>query len=143
MVRVFMRWLTCLGATILLVFATYFPFWGIYDFTLETRTGELIGTIMGAPMMDANLFRTRVTIAAVLIAVILSLGLFLLGKACKKLELDLFGKMLGAALYYVPIMTFVMLTGMWLDLEAVLTSGPHDDASGYVRVGYIFYCIFI
>lgn len=138
--------LTTIGVALTLGGAVYFPFPSIYKFVLDTVDVFLVGVptpqipggfwLVGLP---ENLFpfRLKITLAALIIAAAIVIVMLLLRKACRVLQLTLFEKVLTWGMFYVTIMTVLVLVGLWLDLrigQPVSTSNPAD----FCRVGFFF-----
>lgn len=113
--------------------AAYFPYVTIYDVVLT----KMVEASEDALPLDPNIFRLQVTIASLLIAGVLSVSMVLLRKACRSLELQLFKRILSWGIFYIPIVTILMLTGLWLDFRMglPLTEEYRED---FCRVAYIF-----
>jgi hypothetical protein len=58
------------------------------------------------------------------------------------LDLKLFERVLSGVIYYVGIVTVLMLAGMWLDFRVGLPVGP-DHPGDFCRVGFFFYIDYI
>lgn len=132
---------------IVLFAASYFPFWGIYRVAIQMRHVDLLAA---GPKVDVNTLRLEITLAALIVALVLVGLVFLLYWISKNQKLELFERVFKTALYYVPIVTLVMLAGMWLDYQGTYLyhrglldfsppAGEHRPTGIYVRVGFLFF----
>jgi hypothetical protein len=87
--------------------------------------------------LDPNTFRLQVTIASLVIAGVLTCLMVLLRKVCRSLDLQLFKRILTWGIFYVPLVTVLMITGLWLDFKMGY-SMKFDPSAVYFRVAYIF-----
>lgn len=126
------NFLVFLGVSVVLLFTVYFPFGIVYDaaFNLWGWGHDLHDQVF------LNAARLRLTLASCAVAAVLVLIMWLLRKATRHFNLVLFEHVLTAGMYYVSIMTALMLTGMWLDFEFVYY-GPLQG--GFKRIGFVFY----
>lgn len=125
--------LASLATFVVLGCGVYFPYITIYDFTLERMARAYFSDIP----LDPNMYRLQVTIASLLIAGVLTCVMVLLRKACRSLDLQLFKRILSWAIFYIPIVTILMLSGMWLDFKMAYQL-EFNPRAVYFRVAYIF-----
>ena len=137
--RTFLSVLTSIGVFLVFLLGSWFPYISIYDFTLSKTWDALCsvsfhpealsgyGLLAGMPENTVP-FRLKITIASIIIAAVLMTVMFLLRRACGALNQKLYEKVLLWGLFYVGVMTVIMLTGLWLDFQV--------DS---VRVGFFFY----
>lgn len=139
---------TSIGVVLVLAVAAYFPFVSLYEFILKKIS--IFGVSESVPgMFDAYLlsglpddpvpFKLKITIAALVIALIVILLVFLVRKACKSLDLRLFKRILSCGMFYVGTMTILMLAGMWLDMHVPSLLDFEVHTYDFARVGFIFY----
>lgn len=140
-----------LGTIILLGTAAFFPFPSLYAFVLNDASEVSSLIAMNVSHMashipfyyDVDLFintlRLKATLGAVGVAVVMIVLMFFLKKACRKLALVLFNKALKWGIFYVGIITVLMIAGMWLDLKPFIDCSDPKYPSGYIRVGFLFY----
>lgn len=134
-------WLTILaviGVIVVFLIVAWFPFPSLYDYVLHKATDLVISRTPFSPFY----FRFWITGGALLIAAALVLIMILLRKACQSMELSFFQKALSWGMYYVTVMTVVMILGMWLDFR-VGQAFSETCRGDFCRVGFIFYLSYI
>lgn len=142
--------LTAIGVILILVIATYYPYYSIYDFVLQECFVFVMGGIptSGSSLdfllagMPANTvpFRLKITLGALVISAIIILVMFFLRKASIFLNVSIFERILKWGMFYVGVMTILMLSGMWLDFKVMVSDG---NTPSYIRISYFFYLITI
>jgi len=134
--RSFLIFLVCLGVVVIFGILGYFPFGAVYHVALDAIF-YLDWVSHPIPQAVVDGIRIRITVGAVVIASALFLLMFLLRKASRHLELVLFEKAFTAAMFYVSVMTVLVLAGMWIDFYV----GPPitmQNLGTSCRVGFFY-----
>ncbi|MBN2381120.1 hypothetical protein JXM67_15080 [candidate division WOR-3 bacterium] len=130
--RWFLLLLVTLAVIAVLWIVSYLPYPGLYVFTLSIM--ERIGS---SNLNINNVFRLKITIFSFLASGIIVLLLILLRKASKHFSLKLLEMLLAVGIFYVTVMTVLMVIGLWLDCCFVTTDWCRYHP--IARVGYFFY----
>lgn len=114
--------LVTLGFVLIMGVASWFPFPFIYGFAVE----DFCERIDDHPFsVDHDMYRTRLTLVSLAIAGVIIALMFLLRTGCKALDLVMHDKILLWGMFYVGIMTVLMIGGMWLDFQEY-HHGPYN-----------------
>lgn len=119
-----------LGVVLVLGVASFFPYYFTYHFALEDLVRR---TEMHPYSVDHNMYRTKLTLASLVVAGVIVAIMFFLRKGCKALDLLLYEKVLLWGMFYVGIMAIVTIGGMWLNFTE-----SHDGFDFYYRIGYFW-----
>lgn len=134
--RYFLISLVCLGVVVIFGILGYFPYGAVYSVALDAvRVLDWVSHPIPQAVVDG--IRIRITLGSVVIAAALILLILLLRKASRHLELVLFEKALTAAMFYVGIMTVLVLAGMWIDFYVGPPVTMQNLGTG-CRVGFFY-----
>lgn len=108
-----------IGAVVILGIASYFPYGMVYEMALDYlgNFGTAPHVRAGDVTLNTTVFRWIITIFTLIVSSLIVLHMWLLRKACKSLNLNLFHSLLTVGMVYVGAMTLLMLGGLWLDFH--------------------------
>lgn len=124
-----------IGVITCLVVSGSFPIYFIPWFTIDLM-GDMGHEIMYGNRTftgtEINLIRAKLTLLYGGIALVILASLFLLHRASRSLDLVLYKKALSGAMYYVGILTAIIIIGMWIDFQVTGYSGAFSGRMCFI-----------